>query len=78
MSLQPAYKHIDEIGLWNDRAQQLECVSVVKEGRDVATFTFRAAEEGWLIAFPHDAHTAWSRIRREGNTYTLDSPGETA
>jgi ferredoxin-NADP reductase len=48
MSLQPAYKHIDEIGLWNDRAQQLECVSVVKEGRDVATFTFRAAEEGWF------------------------------
>ena len=38
----------------------------------------RAAGEGWLIAFPHDAHTAWSRIRREGNTYTLDSPGETA
>jgi glyoxylase-like metal-dependent hydrolase (beta-lactamase superfamily II) len=38
----------------------------------------RAAAEGWLVAFPHDAYTAWSRIRREGNTYTLDSPGGTA
>ncbi|HZS58066.1 MAG TPA: MBL fold metallo-hydrolase [Gemmatimonadaceae bacterium] len=38
----------------------------------------RAAEEGWLLAFPHDAATPWSRIRREGNTYTLDSPAGTA
>jgi glyoxylase-like metal-dependent hydrolase (beta-lactamase superfamily II) len=38
----------------------------------------RAAAEGWLIAFAHDAATAWSRIRREANTYTLDSPGGTA
>lgn len=38
----------------------------------------RAAAEGWLIAFPHDAETPWSRIRREGNTYVLDSPQRTA
>lgn len=38
----------------------------------------RAAEEGWLLVFPHDAYTACSRIRREGNTYALDSPAGTA
>jgi glyoxylase-like metal-dependent hydrolase (beta-lactamase superfamily II) len=38
----------------------------------------RAADEGWLVVFPHDAYTPWSRIRREANTYTLDSPGKTA
>jgi glyoxylase-like metal-dependent hydrolase (beta-lactamase superfamily II) len=38
----------------------------------------RAVAEGWLIAFAHDAVTSWSRIRREANTYTLDSPGGTA
>jgi glyoxylase-like metal-dependent hydrolase (beta-lactamase superfamily II) len=32
----------------------------------------RAAAEGWLIAFAHDAFVSWGRLRREGNTYTLD------
>jgi glyoxylase-like metal-dependent hydrolase (beta-lactamase superfamily II) len=38
----------------------------------------RAEAEGWQIAFPHDAFTSWGRLRREGNSYTLDSPGGTA
>ncbi|CAM5768714.1 hybrid-cluster NAD(P)-dependent oxidoreductase [Labrys miyagiensis] len=42
------FKHLDQTQPWNDRDQQLECVSVVSEGRDVATFTFRASEEGWF------------------------------
>jgi glyoxylase-like metal-dependent hydrolase (beta-lactamase superfamily II) len=38
----------------------------------------RAAAEGWQIAFPHDAATSWGRLRREANTYALDSLGGTA
>jgi glyoxylase-like metal-dependent hydrolase (beta-lactamase superfamily II) len=38
----------------------------------------RAADEGWQIAFPHDAVTAWGRLRREANAYTLDSLDGTA
>jgi glyoxylase-like metal-dependent hydrolase (beta-lactamase superfamily II) len=37
-----------------------------------------AADEGWQIAFPHDAFTAWGRLRREANAYTLDSLDGTA
>lgn len=42
------FKHLDQTQPWNDKAQTLECVSIVSEGRDVATFTFRAFEEGWF------------------------------
>jgi glyoxylase-like metal-dependent hydrolase (beta-lactamase superfamily II) len=38
----------------------------------------RAAAEGWQIAFPHDASTAWGRLHREGNSYTLDLGSRTA
>jgi glyoxylase-like metal-dependent hydrolase (beta-lactamase superfamily II) len=31
----------------------------------------RAAEEGWLVVFEHDAKTAWSTIVREGKGYQL-------
>ncbi|WP_448954686.1 2Fe-2S iron-sulfur cluster-binding protein [Labrys neptuniae] len=42
------FRHIDETPAWNDQTQPLECVSIIHEGRDVATFTFRAAEQGWF------------------------------
>jgi len=31
----------------------------------------RAADEGWLVVFEHDAKTAWSTIVREGKGYQL-------
>jgi hypothetical protein len=31
----------------------------------------RAADEGWLVIFEHDAKTAWSTIVREGKGYQL-------
>ena len=37
MGAQPAFRHFSETAPWNDRTQLLECVSVVSEGRDVAT-----------------------------------------
>ncbi len=32
----------------------------------------RAAEEGWLVVFAHDAVTPWARLRRDEKAYTLD------
>jgi glyoxylase-like metal-dependent hydrolase (beta-lactamase superfamily II) len=30
-----------------------------------------AAEQGWLVIFEHDAHTAWGRVAHDGKTYGL-------
>jgi glyoxylase-like metal-dependent hydrolase (beta-lactamase superfamily II) len=34
----------------------------------------RAAEEGWLIVFEHDAKVPWSRITHDGKAFTVRSP----
>lgn len=60
----PKFRHIDETSPWNDQSQALECVSIIHEGRDVATFTFRAAEQGWFRYEP-------------GQFITLEIPAET-
>jgi glyoxylase-like metal-dependent hydrolase (beta-lactamase superfamily II) len=31
----------------------------------------RAAEEGWIVVFEHDAAVAWGRIRHDGKSYAL-------
>jgi ferredoxin-NADP reductase len=41
-------RHIDAATPWDDRTQQLECVAVVAECPDVASFTFRAGEDTWF------------------------------
>jgi glyoxylase-like metal-dependent hydrolase (beta-lactamase superfamily II) len=33
----------------------------------------RAAEEGWLMIFEHDAHTAWGHVVHDGKGYALAS-----
>ena len=35
----------------------------------------RAAEEGWLMVFEHDAETAWTRIRHDGRAFVpIETP----
>ncbi|WP_437178719.1 2Fe-2S iron-sulfur cluster-binding protein [Labrys neptuniae] len=69
------FRHIDETPPWNDQSQALECVSIIHEGRDVATFTFRAAEQGWFRYEPGQFITL--EIPAEAGpvlrTYTLSS-----
>jgi hypothetical protein len=31
----------------------------------------RAAEEGWLVVFEHDASVAWGRVVHDGKSYVL-------
>jgi hypothetical protein len=31
----------------------------------------RAAAEGWLVVFEHDAHVAWGRVGHDGKGYAL-------
>ena len=31
----------------------------------------RAADEGWLLVFEHDAHTPWGRVQHDGKSYAL-------
>lgn len=69
------FKHLDQTKPWSDRAQQLECVSIVHEGRDVATFTFLASDEGWFRYEPGQFITL-EIPATEGpvlRTYTLSS-----
>jgi glyoxylase-like metal-dependent hydrolase (beta-lactamase superfamily II) len=37
----------------------------------------RAAEEGWLMVFEHDAETPWTRIRHDGRAYVPVESAET-
>ena len=46
------YKHFDEARSWSDRAHLLELVRITPEAPDVATFTFRAAENAWFRYMP--------------------------
>ena len=48
MSALAAFTPFDASRPWSDRTHALECVSVVAEGRDVATFTFKAADDTWF------------------------------
>ncbi|MDQ0394053.1 hybrid-cluster NAD(P)-dependent oxidoreductase [Labrys monachus] len=75
MATQTLYRHLDEARPWSDRAGQLECVAVMHEGRDVATFTFRAPDDSWFRYEPGqfvtlELPTAEGPVLR---TYTLSS-----
>lgn len=70
----PAFRPLDERTPWTDHTP-LECVAVVPEGGDVATFTFRAPDESWFRYEPGqcvtlELPTAEGPVLR---TYTLSS-----
>jgi len=46
------YRHIDAAKPWDDRTQALECVGVVAECPNVASFTFRAGDDTWFRYLP--------------------------
>ncbi len=46
------HKHIDELPLWIDRAQVLECVGVLPETADVRTFSFQTPSDSWFRYAP--------------------------
>ena len=52
MQMAPSFHHFDELHVWIDRQQMLECTSAVVETADVMTFTFRAEKPAWFRYLP--------------------------
>lgn len=69
------HKHLDELPLWNDKVQVLECVGVLPETPDVRTFSFQTPDDSWFRYAPGqfvtlELPTANGVVMR---TYTLSS-----
>lgn len=69
------HKHLDDLPLWIDRAQVLECVGVLPETADVRTFSFQTPSDSWFRYAPGqfvtlELPTDQGAILR---TYTLSS-----
>jgi ferredoxin-NADP reductase len=76
MTLDLAYKHVDEMRPWSDRTHLLECVAWTPEAPDVMTFTFKADRPGhWFRYMPGQFITLELPVGPEPllRTYTLSS-----
>ncbi|MBC8131120.1 MAG: hybrid-cluster NAD(P)-dependent oxidoreductase [Rhizobiaceae bacterium] len=69
------HKHLDEMPVWDDRAQVLECVAVLPETRDVMTFSFQTEDRSWFRYLPGQFVTLELPMPGgpELRTYTLSS-----
>ena len=75
MQMAPSFHHFDELHVWIDRQQMLECTSAVVETADVMTFTFRAEKPAWFRYLPGQFVTLELPVADEPvmRTYTLSS-----
>ena len=76
MQMAAAFHHFDELHVWIDRQQMLECTSAVVETADVTTFTFRAEKPVWFRYLPGQFITLELPVTADDpvmRTYTLSS-----
>lgn len=74
-TIQPRFRSLDQRRPWDAQAQELECVMVIPETRNVKSFCFQTTDESWFRYLPGQFITVELVVegKKVQRTYTLSS-----